>query len=53
LQIVGKQNEEDVWIFNPRVHLTKDGIIPEEERVYVCMEASQLPFLHDIGNGNN
>jgi hypothetical protein len=41
-----------VWVFNPKIQIDKEGIlIPDEEREYVCMEASALPYLLNIKDG--
>ncbi|XP_028409953.1 uncharacterized protein LOC114532610 [Dendronephthya gigantea] len=51
VEIVGKQKTDDVWVFNPHVHVDKNGrLIPQDERAYVSMEASSLPYLRNISS---
>lgn len=51
-KIVGKQPNDDTWVFNPTVQIDGKGeCIPLSERKYVTTECNNLPYLWDVNNG--
>ncbi|XP_078362759.1 uncharacterized protein LOC144646922 [Oculina patagonica] len=47
--VIGKQPEEDVWVFNDTVQINGEGhVIRKQEQEYILLDDSRLPFLRGL-----
>ena len=52
LQLVGKQPNRDVWVFNESIQMDKDGRrINEEDMEFIVIEDDRLPLLKNVSGG--
>lgn len=48
-QVIGKQPEGDVWVFNDSVQINAQGQkVQKEEQQYIVLDDSRLPFLRGL-----
>ena len=50
--MIGKQPNNDVWVFNENVHMDNNGsLIPVRERCFLISKDGKLPQLTNVTGG--